>query len=222
MWVKPQQCSYYESRLVLCRISSQCKQFEVSFFWTFKCWLTFTCTQCCLHTCMCLMCVNSKAHCTVCCGQVFCCSNNQYNQYHWVETEPMHICIQVLWDMTVQDNLSGTVILMIAVLVPPLNMLCRIIWVYISAGIWVYPLLGHFSTAGLVGFFILNMSVVTLLYLLGDMLNRHVWSKWRLPLETDKWIWLNSHLISLSLFPFIYLLIYFLSVSSLLLSPLSR
>ncbi|XP_026210052.1 androgen-dependent TFPI-regulating protein [Anabas testudineus] len=52
-----------------------------------------------------------------------------------------------------------------------------IIWVYISAGIWVYPLLGHFSTAGLVGFFILNMSVVTLLYLLGDMLNRHVWSK---------------------------------------------
>uniref|UniRef100_A0A7N6FIC2 Androgen dependent TFPI regulating protein n=1 Tax=Anabas testudineus TaxID=64144 RepID=A0A7N6FIC2_ANATE len=51
-----------------------------------------------------------------------------------------------------------------------------IIWVYISAGIWVYPLLGHFSTAGLVGFFILNMSVVTLLYLLGDMLNRHVWS----------------------------------------------
>ncbi|XP_067465681.1 androgen-dependent TFPI-regulating protein [Thunnus thynnus] len=52
-----------------------------------------------------------------------------------------------------------------------------IIWVYLSVGIWVYPLLGHFSTAGLVGFFFFNMSVVTLLYLLGDKLNSHVWSK---------------------------------------------
>ncbi|XP_062256461.1 androgen-dependent TFPI-regulating protein [Platichthys flesus] len=52
-----------------------------------------------------------------------------------------------------------------------------IIWVYLSVGIWVYPLLGHFSTSGLVGFFFFNMSVVTLLYLLGDKLNSYVWSK---------------------------------------------
>ncbi|XP_030604338.1 androgen-dependent TFPI-regulating protein [Archocentrus centrarchus] len=52
-----------------------------------------------------------------------------------------------------------------------------IIWVYISVGIWVYPLLGLFSTAGLVGFFFLNMSVVTLLYLLGDKLNSCVWGR---------------------------------------------
>nr|XP_046258711.1 androgen-dependent TFPI-regulating protein isoform X2 [Scatophagus argus] len=51
-----------------------------------------------------------------------------------------------------------------------------IIWVYLSVGIWVYPLLGHFSTAGLMGFFFFNMSVVTLLYVLGDKLNSHVWS----------------------------------------------
>uniref|UniRef100_A0A3Q3W441 Androgen-dependent TFPI-regulating protein n=1 Tax=Mola mola TaxID=94237 RepID=A0A3Q3W441_MOLML len=50
-----------------------------------------------------------------------------------------------------------------------------IIWVYLSVGIWVYPLLGHFSTSGLVGFFLFNMSVVTLLYVLGDKLNNHVW-----------------------------------------------
>uniref|UniRef100_A0A3Q2XF38 Androgen-dependent TFPI-regulating protein-like n=1 Tax=Hippocampus comes TaxID=109280 RepID=A0A3Q2XF38_HIPCM len=46
-----------------------------------------------------------------------------------------------------------------------------ILWVYFSAGIWVYPLLGHFSAVGLLGFFCFNMSVVTLLYLLGDKLN---------------------------------------------------
>ncbi|XP_035461622.1 androgen-dependent TFPI-regulating protein [Scophthalmus maximus] len=52
-----------------------------------------------------------------------------------------------------------------------------ILWVYLSVGIWVYPLLGHFSTSGLVGFFFFNMSVVTLFYLLGDKLNSRVWSK---------------------------------------------
>lgn len=56
---------------------------------------------------------------------------------------------------------------------------CRIVWVYLTVGIWVYPLLGHFSTAGLLGFFFFNMTVVTLLYLLGDRLNSHVWSEWR-------------------------------------------
>ncbi|XP_070697617.1 androgen-dependent TFPI-regulating protein [Pempheris klunzingeri] len=58
-----------------------------------------------------------------------------------------------------------------------LSYLFWIIWVYLSAGIWVYPLLGHFSTTGLVGFFFFNMSVVTLLYVLGDKLNSCVWSK---------------------------------------------
>ncbi|KAM3606186.1 uncharacterized protein V6R79_012133 [Siganus canaliculatus] len=58
-----------------------------------------------------------------------------------------------------------------------LSYLFWIIWVYLSVGIWVYPLLGHFSTTGLVGFFFFNMSVVTLLYLLGDKLNSHVWRK---------------------------------------------
>ncbi|KAL7384114.1 hypothetical protein ABVT39_024472 [Epinephelus coioides] len=52
-----------------------------------------------------------------------------------------------------------------------------IIWVYVSVGIWVYPLLAHFSSPGLVGFFFFNMLVVTLLYVLGDKLNSHVWSK---------------------------------------------
>ncbi|XP_042357626.1 androgen-dependent TFPI-regulating protein [Plectropomus leopardus] len=52
-----------------------------------------------------------------------------------------------------------------------------IIWVYLSVGIWVYPLLAHFSTAGLMGFFFFNMTVVTSLYMLGDKLNSHVWRK---------------------------------------------
>lgn len=56
-------------------------------------------------------------------------------------------------------------------------MFCRIIWVYMSVGIWVYPLLGRFSAAGLVGFFFFNMSVVILLYLLGNELSRRVWGK---------------------------------------------
>ncbi|XP_036978538.1 androgen-dependent TFPI-regulating protein [Acanthopagrus latus] len=60
-----------------------------------------------------------------------------------------------------------------------LSYLFWIVWVYLSVGIWVYPLLGHFSTNGLMGFFFFNMSVVTLLYVLGDKLNSHVWSKGR-------------------------------------------
>ncbi|XP_035519679.1 androgen-dependent TFPI-regulating protein [Morone saxatilis] len=56
-----------------------------------------------------------------------------------------------------------------------LSYLFWIIWVYLSVGIWVYPLLGHFSSAGLVGFFLFNMTVVTLLYVLGDKFNSHVW-----------------------------------------------
>uniref|UniRef100_A0A668SCL9 Androgen-dependent TFPI-regulating protein n=1 Tax=Oreochromis aureus TaxID=47969 RepID=A0A668SCL9_OREAU len=52
-----------------------------------------------------------------------------------------------------------------------------IIWVYMSVGIWVYPLLGRFSAPGLVGFFFFNMSVVISLYLLGNELSRHVWGK---------------------------------------------
>ncbi|XP_061545848.1 androgen-dependent TFPI-regulating protein [Phycodurus eques] len=56
-----------------------------------------------------------------------------------------------------------------------LGYLFWIVWVYFSAGMWVYPLLGHFSAVGLVVFFCFNMSVVTLLYLLGDKLNTRVW-----------------------------------------------
>ncbi|XP_029962558.1 androgen-dependent TFPI-regulating protein [Salarias fasciatus] len=52
-----------------------------------------------------------------------------------------------------------------------------IIWVYLSVGIWVYPLLGRFSTPGLVGFFFFNMTVVTVLYILGQKLNSHIWRK---------------------------------------------
>ncbi|XP_075875200.1 androgen-dependent TFPI-regulating protein [Nelusetta ayraudi] len=52
-----------------------------------------------------------------------------------------------------------------------------ILWVYLSVGIWVYPLLGHFSSTGLVAFFFFNMSVVALLYMLGDKLNNHFWGK---------------------------------------------
>lgn len=58
-------------------------------------------------------------------------------------------------------------------------LLSRIVWVYLTVGVWVYPLLGHFSAAGLLGFFLFNMTVVTLLYLLGDRLNSHVWSERR-------------------------------------------
>lgn len=58
-----------------------------------------------------------------------------------------------------------------------LNWFCRIVWVYLSVGIWVYPLLGHFSSAGLLFFFLFNMSVVTSLYMLGNKMNTVLWSK---------------------------------------------
>lgn len=53
----------------------------------------------------------------------------------------------------------------------------RIIWVYLSAGIWVYPLLKYFNTVGLLGFFLLNMTVVTQLYVIGEKLNTKIWGK---------------------------------------------
>ncbi|XP_041922253.1 androgen-dependent TFPI-regulating protein [Alosa pseudoharengus] len=52
-----------------------------------------------------------------------------------------------------------------------------VIWVYLSVGIWVYPLLSLLSPAGLIGFFFFNMTVVTLLYLLGQTLNSSIWGK---------------------------------------------
>ncbi|XP_072292894.1 androgen-dependent TFPI-regulating protein [Eucyclogobius newberryi] len=52
-----------------------------------------------------------------------------------------------------------------------------IIWVYLSTGIWVYPLLKYFSGVGLVGFFTFNMTVVTLLYVVGEKLNYKLWGK---------------------------------------------
>lgn len=73
-------------------------------------------------------------------------------------------------DKTVQDNTSDTV-------APLFFLLYRIVWVYLSVGIWVYPLLGLFSSTGLVAFFFFNMSVVALLYMLGDKLNNHFWGK---------------------------------------------
>uniref|UniRef100_A0A3B4BI20 Androgen-dependent TFPI-regulating protein n=1 Tax=Periophthalmus magnuspinnatus TaxID=409849 RepID=A0A3B4BI20_9GOBI len=53
--------------------------------------------------------------------------------------------------------------------------LSRIIWVFLSAGVWVYPLLKYFSGVGLVGFFIFNMATVTVLYVIGEKLNNKVW-----------------------------------------------
>ncbi|KAG7272548.1 hypothetical protein CRUP_004723, partial [Coryphaenoides rupestris] len=58
-----------------------------------------------------------------------------------------------------------------------LSYLSWVVWVYVSVGVWVYPLLGLFSAGGLVGLFLFNMCVVTLLYLLGERLNCGVWGK---------------------------------------------
>ncbi|KAA0718269.1 Androgen-dependent TFPI-regulating protein [Triplophysa tibetana] len=52
-----------------------------------------------------------------------------------------------------------------------------VIWVYQTVGVWVYPILGMFSSAGLAVFFFLNMLVVSLLYFLGQTLNRKVWGR---------------------------------------------
>lgn len=102
------------------------------------------------------------------------CPMSSVQSSQWVETsECLHKPVPS--DKTVQDDLTETAALSFFSF--SLNMFCRIIWVYLSVGIWVYPLLGHFSTTGLVGFFFLNMSVVTLLYVLGDKLDNHVWSK---------------------------------------------
>ncbi|XP_051508118.1 androgen-dependent TFPI-regulating protein-like isoform X1 [Myxocyprinus asiaticus] len=54
-----------------------------------------------------------------------------------------------------------------------------VIWVYLTVGIWVYPLLGLFSSSGLTVFFLHNMLVVTLLYILGQNLNKKVWGEKR-------------------------------------------
>ncbi|KAG7999978.1 Androgen-dependent TFPI-regulating protein [Nibea albiflora] len=106
-----------------------------------------------------------------------------------------------------------------------LSYLSWIIWVYLSVGIWVYPLLGHFSTTGLVGFFFFNMTVVTLLYVLGDKLNTHIWSKryyvyhWR---QTIDYISIASNIflcLSTSVSAYVCL---FLSISLSVFSPLGK
>ncbi|KAL2082882.1 hypothetical protein ACEWY4_020655 [Coilia grayii] len=57
-----------------------------------------------------------------------------------------------------------------------------VIWVYLSVGIWVYPLLSLLSPAGLVALFFVNMTMVTLLYLLGQRLNDCIWGKFYITL----------------------------------------
>ncbi|XP_050982289.1 androgen-dependent TFPI-regulating protein [Labeo rohita] len=52
-----------------------------------------------------------------------------------------------------------------------------VVWVYLTVGIWVYPILEMFSSSGLVVFFFNNMLMLALLYLLGQTLNRKVWGK---------------------------------------------
>lgn len=52
-----------------------------------------------------------------------------------------------------------------------------ILWVYFSVGVWVYPLLRFFSGLGLMFFFLFNMSVVTVLFVIGDKLNAALWGK---------------------------------------------
>ncbi|CAG6017795.1 unnamed protein product [Menidia menidia] len=97
----------------------------------------------------------------------------------WIN-HAMHTCVLpvLLGEVLVQPHAYPRTKHALAALgVVGLAYLSWIIWVYLSVGVWVYPLLGLFSTTGLVLFFFFNMSVVTLLYLLGDKLNSHVWGK---------------------------------------------
>ncbi|XP_029609120.1 androgen-dependent TFPI-regulating protein [Salmo trutta] len=52
-----------------------------------------------------------------------------------------------------------------------------VIFIYLAVGLWVYPLLGLLNTSGVLGLFLLNMTVVTIMYLLGRTLNYCVWGK---------------------------------------------
>ncbi|XP_041645882.1 androgen-dependent TFPI-regulating protein [Cheilinus undulatus] len=84
----------------------------------------------------------------------------------------------ILGEILLQPHVYPTTKLALTVLtVVGVAYLSWIIWVYVSVGIWVYPLLGRFNSAGLVFFFFFNMTVVLLLFKLGGKLNALVWRR---------------------------------------------
>lgn len=86
----------------------------------------------------------------------------------------------LLTHYTCIDNKSQTMYLLYVVslhLHSPFLLFCRVIFIYLAVGLWVYPLLGLLNTSGVLGLFLLNMTVVTIMYLLGRTLNNCVWGE---------------------------------------------
>ncbi|KAJ8014346.1 hypothetical protein DPEC_G00039280 [Dallia pectoralis] len=52
-----------------------------------------------------------------------------------------------------------------------------VMFIYLAVGLWVYPLLGLLSSSGVFGLFFFNMTVVTMMYLLGWALNNSIWGE---------------------------------------------
>ncbi|XP_069074931.1 androgen-dependent TFPI-regulating protein isoform X2 [Pleurodeles waltl] len=50
-----------------------------------------------------------------------------------------------------------------------------VIWIYIAAGEWVYPLLGLLSPLGFLTFISTSMVLVAFIYIIGDILNSLKW-----------------------------------------------
>uniref|UniRef100_A0A8C4SQB9 Androgen dependent TFPI regulating protein n=1 Tax=Erpetoichthys calabaricus TaxID=27687 RepID=A0A8C4SQB9_ERPCA len=54
-----------------------------------------------------------------------------------------------------------------------------VVWIYITVGAWVYPLLGKLSPLALAVFFAVSTGLAFSLYVLGEVLNAYTWGKKR-------------------------------------------
>ncbi|KAG2465035.1 ADTRP protein, partial [Polypterus senegalus] len=54
-----------------------------------------------------------------------------------------------------------------------------VVWIYITVGAWVYPLLGKLSPLALAVFFVVSTGLAFSLYVLGEVLNAYTWGKYQ-------------------------------------------
>ncbi|XP_039593191.1 androgen-dependent TFPI-regulating protein-like [Polypterus senegalus] len=52
-----------------------------------------------------------------------------------------------------------------------------VVWIYITVGAWVYPLLGKLSPLALAVFFVVSTGLAFSLYVLGEVLNAYTWGE---------------------------------------------
>ncbi|XP_048842468.1 androgen-induced gene 1 protein isoform X3 [Brienomyrus brachyistius] len=59
-------------------------------------------------------------------------------------------------------------------------------WVHHVTGVWVYPLLDRIGPLAKVTFFSSVTALISIFYVLGEVLNGYIWDSWRCAVDSEK------------------------------------